>query len=443
MRRALARAAAGKTVDVAEAAVLLQARGADLDRLCEVASAVRDLGLQAAGRPGVVTFSPKVFVPLTRLCRDRCRYCTFVTVPGRLAEAGHEPFLSADDVLGIARAGAAAGCLEALFTLGDRPEARWPVAGKWLAARGYASTLEYLRAMAVLVLEETGLLPHLNPGVLSWSELARLKPVAPSMGMMLETTSTRLYTEPSGAHYGSPDKDPAVRLRVLEDAGRVGVPFTTGVLVGIGEDVTERAESLVALRAIARRHGHVQEVIVQCFRAKPGTAMAAAADLGKTEYLAAVATARVVLGAGVRVQAPPNLSEPGQLGRLLAAGVDDWGGVSPVTPDHVNPERPWPELEDLRAATAAAGFELRARLTVHPRYALAGAPWIDPRVAPHVRALADPHTGLARAGARPVGLAWQEPDPDWGVASAGRTALHTEVDTIGRTGDRRGDFASV
>ncbi len=443
MRRALARAAAGKTLDATEASVLLLARGAALDRLTGIAGDVRDRGLAAAGRPGVVTFSPKVFVPLTRLCRDRCRYCTFVTVPGRLAQAGEQPFLSPEEVLTIARAGAAAGCLEALFTLGDRPEDRWPVAGQWLAARGYASTLEYVRAMAVLVLEETGLLPHLNPGVLSWAELTRLKPVAPSMGMMLETTSTRLFTEPSGAHFGSPDKDPAVRLRVLEDAGRASVPFTTGLLVGIGEDVAERADSLLALRATARRHGHVQEVIVQNFRAKDGTAMAATADLDPEEYLATVATARVVLGAGVRLQVPPNLSDPGELGRLLAAGVDDWGGVSPVTPDHVNPERPWPELDELRAASAAAGFELRARLTVHPRYVLAGAPWIDPRVLPHVRALADPATGLARPGARATGLAWQEPDPDWGAASSGRTGLHVEVDTTGRSSDRRSDFGSV
>ncbi len=297
--------------------------------------------------------------------------------------------------------------------------------------------------MAVLVLEETGLLPHLNPGVLSWAELTRLKPVAPSMGMMLETTSTRLFTQADGAHFGSPDKDPAVRLRVLEDAGRLSVPFTTGLLVGIGEDVAERADSLLALRASARRYGHVQEVIVQNFRAKAATAMAAVPDLDPAEYLATVATARVVLGAGVRLQVPPNLSEPAELGRLLAAGVDDWGGVSPVTPDHVNPERPWPELDDLRAATAAAGFRLRARLTVHPRYVLAGAPWIDPRVLPHVTALADPQTGLARADARPLGLPWQEPDPDWGATSRGRSRLHVEVDTEGRSGDRRGDFVSV
>ena len=295
-RRALARARDGKSLDVPEVAALLQARGESLEALLTVASRIRDQGLAAAGRPGVVTYSPKVFVPLTRLCRDRCHYCTFVTVPGRLAAQGHEPFLSPQQILAVARAGAAAGCLEALFTLGDRPEDRWPQAARWLAERGYASTLEYLRAMAVLVLEETGLLPHLNPGVMSWAELTRLKAVAPSMGMMLETTSTRLFTEPSGPHFGSPDKDPGVRLRVLEDAGRCSVPFTTGLLVGIGETVTERAESLFAIRASARRHGHVQEVIIQNFRAKSDTAMRAAADLDPAQYLAAVAVARVVMG---------------------------------------------------------------------------------------------------------------------------------------------------
>ena len=441
-RRALARARDGKTLDAGELAVLLQARGPDLDQLLSVASAVRDRGLASAGRAGVVTYSPKVFVPLTRLCRDRCRYCTFVTVPGRLAAAGQQPYLTPDEVLSIARAGAAAGCLEALFTLGDRPEERWPSAREWLSDRGYDSTLEYVRAMAVLVLEETGLLPHLNPGVMSWAQMNRLKAVAPSMGMMLETTSRRLFEDPSGAHFGSPDKDPAVRLRVLEDAGRLSIPFTTGLLVGIGETVAERAESLLALRATARRHRHVQEVIVQNFRAKDATAMRAVPDLGHEEYLATLATARVALGAAVRLQAPPNLSDLRDLPDLLAAGVDDWGGVSPVTADHVNPERPWPQVAELRAATAAAGFRLHARLTVHPEYVRAKTPWIDPRVAPHVDALADPATGLARTDARPRGLPWQEPDHDWGAGS-GRTQLHVEVDTAGRTSDRRSDFDAV
>src|SRR5690349_19252145 len=255
MRRALKRARDGVALDRAEAAVLLQARGDDLTDLAASAARVRDAGLEAAGRPGVITYSRKVFIPLTRLCRDKCHYCTFVTVPGKLRRAGHGMFLSPDEVLAIAREGAAMGCKEALFTLGDRPEDRWPEAREWLEAEGYDDTLAYVRAMAIRVLEETGLLPHLNPGVLSWTDLQRLKPVAPSMGMMLETTATRLWSEPGGPHHGSPDKEPAVRLRVLDDAGRVGVPFTTGILIGIGETLEERAEALFAIRRTMREFG--------------------------------------------------------------------------------------------------------------------------------------------------------------------------------------------
>ncbi|MGH8910227.1 MAG: bifunctional FO biosynthesis protein CofGH [Egibacteraceae bacterium] len=436
MRRALRRARDGVALDVAEAVVLLWARGADLDALCESAARVRDAGLENAGRAGLVTYSRKVFVPLTRLCRDHCHYCTFVTVPGRLPA----PYLSADEVLDLARRGAQLGCKEALFTLGDRPEARWPQAGEWLEARGYDSTLAYVRAMAVRVLEETGLLPHLNPGVMTWEDLQRLKPVAPSMGMMLETTATRLWAEPGGCHHGSVDKEPAVRLRVLEDAGRSAIPFTTGILVGIGEDMRERAESLFAIRRIAKQYGAVQEVIVQNFRAKPDTAMRSVPDVGLEEYVATVAVARMVLGPRMRIQVPPNLSEPGALASLLRAGVDDWGGVSPLTPDHVNPERPWPHLDDLARLTAEAGFTLAERLTAHPEYVLRGEPWIDPRVMPHVRALADPETGLAVAGRCPTGLGWQEPD---GLASTGRTDLHASIDTAGRASDRRADFDEV
>jgi FO synthase len=301
--------------------------------------------------------------------------------------------------------------------------------------------------MAVRVLEETGLLPHLNPGVMSWEEMNRLKPVAPSMGMMLETTSRRLFEEKGQAHFGSPDKDPAVRLRVLEDAGRLAVPFTTGLLVGIGEPLTERAETIFAIRASARRFGAVQEVIVQNFRAKPETAMRHSDDLGLDEFRAAIAVTRLVLGPKLRVQAPPNLvdlSDGTECRALLSAGIDDWGGVSPLTPDHVNPERPWPTLERLRALTAGCGFELRPRLTVHPEYVVAGEPWLDPRVRGHVAALAT-SDGLARDGVRPKGLPWQE--PDGGAAHSGtgfgRTDLHTGVDTEGRTADRRSDFDAV
>ncbi|AVT38888.1 bifunctional FO biosynthesis protein CofGH [Plantactinospora sp. BB1] len=436
LRRALRRAADGRALDPDEATVLLAARGEFLDELLATAGRIRDAGLVDAGRPGVVTFSKKVFVPLTRLCQDRCHYCTFATVPHRLPAA----FLERDEVLAIAAAGAAQGCKEALFTLGDRPEQRWPQARQWLTERGFDSTLDYLRACAIAVLEETGLLPHLNPGVLSWAELQRLKPVAPSMGMMLETTATRLWSEPGGPHYGSPDKEPAVRLRVLADAGRVAVPFTTGILIGIGETPAERVDSIFAIRRSAREYGHIQEVIVQNFRAKPDTAMRGMPDAELHELAATVAVARILLGPGARIQAPPNLIE-GEYDLLLRAGIDDWGGVSPVTPDHVNPERPWPHLDELAARTAAAGFTLRERLTVYPEYVRRADPWLDPRLAAHVAALADPATGLAVESARPVGRPWQEPDDAF--VPGGRTDLHATIDTTGRSADRRGDFDSV
>jgi FO synthase len=443
MRRALHRAEGGVALDVSEAAVLLQARGEDLNRLTATAARVRDAGLAAAGRPGVITYSRKVFIPLTRLCRDKCHYCTFVTVPGKLRREGHGLYLSPDEVLDIARRGAAMGCKEALFTLGDRPEERWPEAREWLGAHGYDDTLAYVRAMAIRVLEETGLLPHLNPGVLSWTDLQRLKPVAPSMGMMLETTATRLWSEPGMPHYGSPDKEPAVRLRVLEDAGRSNVPFTTGILIGIGETYEERAESLFAIRRAARRYHGVQEIIVQNFRAKPDTAMRGMPDAELEELAAAIAVARVVLGPAARIQAPPNLVD-GEYARFIEAGIDDWGGVSPLTPDHVNPERPWPQIDDLAGHTATAGFTLRERLTIYPEFVRRGEPWLDPRLLPHVTALADPVTGLAREAARPQGRPWQEPEEALTVAGGtGRTDLHRTIDTEGRTGDRRDDFDEV
>ena len=440
----MARAERGAALDVSEAAALLAATGPELDRLTAAAAKVRDAGLIAAGRPGVVTYSPKVFIPVTRLCRDRCHYCTFVETPMQAERDGRAPYLFPDEILDIARQGAELGCLEALFTLGDRPEDRWPEAQAWLDEQGYDSTLAYVRAMAVRVLEETGLLPHLNPGVMSWEELNRLKPVSPSMGMMLETTSRRLFESKGEAHHGSPDKDPEVRLRVLEDAGRLSIPFTTGLLVGIGETLTERAETIFALREISRRYSAVQEVIVQNFRAKPDTAMRHTDDLDLDEYRAAIAVTRLVLGPKARVQAPPNLVDLAECRALLEAGVDDWGGVSPLTPDHVNPERPWPSLDRLRGITSECGFELRARLTVHPEYVVAGEPWLDPRVSAHVAALAGPD-GLAEPDVRPTGLPWQEPDGGFAAVGpgVGRTDLHTAVDTEGRTNDRRDDFESV
>jgi FO synthase len=437
MRRTLARARDGKPLDLDEATILLHARGEDLHKLLEYATRTRDAGLEAAQRPKIITYSRKVFVPLTRLCRDRCGYCTFATVPHRL----HSLYLEPDEVLGIARQGAELGCKEALFTLGDRPEDRWHQAREWLDAHGYDDTLSYVRAMAIRVLEETGLLPHLNPGVLTWQDFQRLKPVAPSMGMMLETTATRLFTEKGQPHFGSPDKDPAVRLRVLEDAGRCNVPFTTGILIGIGETAAERADSIFAIRKVARTYQGIQEVIVQNFRAKPDTKMRAVPDAELDDLAATIAVTRLVLGSKARIQAPPNLVGD-QHELILRAGIDDWGGVSPLTPDHVNPERPWPAIDELAARTAAAGFTLRERLTIYPPYLR--EPWLDPRLTRHVAALADPASGLAREAARPHGLPWQE--PDGGLAEAGgsgRTDLYVTIDTTGRTHDRRDDFAEV
>ncbi|MEU5029934.1 bifunctional FO biosynthesis protein CofGH [Streptomyces milbemycinicus] len=440
MRRALKRARDGVALDAAEAAVLLQARGADLADLTASAARVRDAGLEAAGRAGVITYSRSVFIPLTRLCRDKCHYCTFVTVPGKLRRAGHGMFMSPDEVLAIARRGAELGCKEALITLGDRPEDRWPEAREWLEAEGYDDTIAYVRAISIRILEETGLLPHLNPGAMTWTDFQRLKPVAPSMGMMLETTAERLWSEPGGPHYGSPDKEPAVRLRVLEDAGRSSVPFTSGLLIGIGETYEERADSLFALRRVARAYHGIQEVIIQNFRAKPDTAMRGMPDAELDDLVATVAVARHILGPAACIQAPPNLVE-GEYTRLIGAGIDDWGGVSPLTIDHVNPERPWPQVDELAEHSAAAGFRLRERLAVYPEFVQRGEPWLDPRLLPHVGALADPATGLAREDVAPVGLPWQEPDE--GFTASGRTDLHRTIDTEGRTGDRRDDFDEV
>jgi len=406
MRRALENARSGIRPAHEDAETLLYARGDDLDALLDIAGGLRDEGLERAGRPGVITYSRKVFIPLTHLCQDRCHYCIFVQTPGKLAKAGISPFLSEEEVLEIARQGAGMGCKEALFTLGDRPENRWAVAREWLAEHGYASTLEYMRAMAIRVLEETGLLPHLNPGVMTWAELQRLKPAAPSMGMMLETTSVRLWAEKGQPHFGSPDKDPAVRLQVIDDAGRSQIPFTTGVLLGIGETVTDRVDAMFAIRDSHDRWGHVQEVIVQNFRAKDATAMMHRDDLAADEYAAAVAVTRLVLGPDARVQAPPNLTDHDELALLIRAGIDDWGGVSPLTPDHVNPERPWPQIDELARLTGIAGYRLHERLTTHPHFVREGSPWVDPAVQPHLYALADDY-GLADEAAPVVGRPWR------------------------------------
>lgn len=440
MRRALKRARDGVALDVSEAAVLLQARGEALTDLAASAARVRDAGLEQAGRPGVITYSKSVFIPLTRLCRDKCHYCTFVTVPGKLRRAGHGMFMSPDEVLDIARKGAALGCKEALITLGDKPEDRWPEAREWLDAHGYDDTIAYVRAVSIRILEETGLLPHLNPGVMTWTDFQRLKPVAPSMGMMLETTATRLWSEPGGPHHGSPDKEPAVRLRVLEDAGRSSVPFTSGLLIGIGETYEERAESLFALRKVSRAYHGIQELIIQNFRAKPDTAMRGMPDAELDDLVATVAVARHIMGPSACLQAPPNLVDS-EYERLIGAGIDDWGGVSPLTIDHVNPERPWPQIEELTERSRAAGFELRERLCVYPEFVRRGEPWLDPRLRPHVSALADPETGLALPDATVEGHPWQEPEEAF--VPTGRTDLHRTIDTEGRGADRRDDFDEV
>ncbi|MBV9313873.1 MAG: bifunctional FO biosynthesis protein CofGH [Pseudonocardia sp.] len=316
-----------------------------------------------------VTYSPKVFVPLTRLCRDRCGYCTFATAPAHL----DAPYLSPDEVLAIARRGAAFGCHEALFTLGEQPEQRYPSARAWLDAHGYASTIAYLTAMCALVLQDTGLLPHANAGAIGSDELALLRPVAPSQGMMIESLRPDL-----AAHRGAPDKDPARRLATLNAAGELAIPFTTGILVGIGETEADRLAALEAIAASHRRYGHVQEVIVQNFLPKPGTAMRGAPACPPVQHLRAIALARIVLPSDVHVQAPPNLAD--DLGALLDAGIDDWGGVSPVTADHVNPERPWPAVDLLRAACEERGLTLAPRLTVYPEFALSPQQWLDPTV---------------------------------------------------------------
>jgi FO synthase len=353
-----------------------------LDELCAEARALRDEG---HGR--LVTYSPKVFIPLTKLCRDVCHYCTFAHPPRR----GERAYMSIDEVLAVARAGAAAGCREALFTLGDKPELRYRVAREELQALGCETTLDYVARAAEAVLSETGLLPHLNPGVMTREDAARLRPVSASMGLMVETSSDRLSAR-GGPHFGSPDKVPARRLETLAAAGEERVPFTTGILIGIGESRAERIDALLAIRELAERYGHVQEVIVQNFRAKPGTRMAAADEPPLDELLWTIAVARILLGPHAHLQAPPNLSYD-EFPSLLDAGIDDWGGVSPVTIDHVNPEAPWPELDRLRAATESRGLELAARLPVYPEW-ISGE-WIDPRVMPAVLRASD-SLGLAR-----------------------------------------------
>jgi len=357
---------------------------APLGDLLAAAAALRD---QGHGR--LISYSRKVFIPLTHLCRDVCHYCTFAQTP----RTGEPAYLSPEQVLAIARAGAAAGCTEALFTLGDKPELRYRAAREALAALGYDSTIAYLRAMCALVLRETGLLPHANPGVMTRAEIAALREVTASQGIMLESTSTRLC-EPGGVHYGSPDKHPAVRLETLRLAGELKVPFTTGILIGIGETRAERLDALFAIRDLHAEHGHIQEVIIQNFRAKPDTKRADAPEPDLDDLLWTIAAARLILGPDMNLQAPPNLS-PGVYQRLVAAGLNDWGGVSPVTPDHVNPEAPWPAITELSRLSAETGKLLVNRLPVYPAYARQPDTWLAPEVATRVRRMSDAD-GLAR-----------------------------------------------
>ena len=355
--------------------------------LQEVLAEARALREEGHGR--LVTYSPKVFIPLTKLCRDVCHYCTFARPPRR----GERAFMSADEVLEVARAGAAAGCHEALFTLGDKPELRYRVAREELTELGCATTIEYLARMCELVLAETGLLPHANPGVMTREELVALRGVSASQGIMLETISERL-SERGGPHFGSPDKLPAARLATIEAAGELAIPFTSGILIGIGETRAERLEALFAIRSLHERYGHVQEVIVQNFRAKPGTKMAGHPEPPLDDLLWTAAAARIVLGPEMNIQAPPNLSYE-RFPELLDAGINDWGGVSPVTVDHVNPEAPWPEVERLREATHSRGLELVARLPIYPEYVREVSRWAEPSVATGILHRADA-SGLAR-----------------------------------------------
>ena len=405
----------------------------DTAALARIAAELRDTGFH-----NVVTYSRKVFIPLTHLCRDVCHYCTFAQVPRKLKA----PYMTEHEVLEIARHGAAMGCKEALFTLGEKPELRYKAAREALGEMGFDSTLDYLEHVAKRVYEETGLLPHLNPGTMTPEELQRLRATSPSMGIMLESTSERLC-EKGMPHYGSPDKVPAVRLQTLEDAGSARVPFTTGILIGIGETRRERVESLLAIRDIHLKHGHVQEVIVQNFRAKPETKMASAPEPDLNELLWTIAVARILFGAEMSIQAPPNLS-PGVLEQIVAAGINDWGGVSPLTPDFVNPEAPWPHLDDLARATAVAGKDLHERLTIYPRYATDLDRWVAPDLHEPVLALMDAE-GFPRTDDWCPGAEVPAPASDLAAIThqATRTSADLQAILDKATGGERLDEAEV
>jgi len=406
--RRLARELALRRPEPREAFELLEYEGPE-----GLMAAAEELTLGAHGL--AVTYSRKVFIPLTQLCRDVCHYCTFAKAPRAL----RAPYLSIEEALEIAQRGAAAGCKEALFTLGDKPELRYARARAALAEFGHASTLEYLGAAAHAILTGSGLLPHLNPGVMLHEDLRRLRPRAVSMGLMLETSAARLSAR-GGPHWGSPDKAPAARLATLEAAGELAIPFTTGILIGIGETRRERIEALLAIRALHERHGHIQEVIIQNFRAKPGTRMAAAGEPALAEHLWTIAVARLIFGPQMSLQAPPNL-QPGALAALIGAGVNDWGGVSPITPDHVNPEAPWPELAALAEQTEAAGRILLERLAITPAFARDPARWVDQSLRAQVLRVAD-SCGRARPDAWCAG---STREPRRAPSSRSRRSLHS------------------
>ena len=366
-----------------EAVGLKAVTGEDFNRLMSLAAQRRDRNW---GR--TITYSRKVFIPLTNLCRDTCGYCTFAQSPSSRSARTMTP----EEILAIARAGQRAGCKEALFSLGEKPELRYPEAQEALAALGYTRLIDYLHDMCELVLRDTGLVPHANPGTLSVEEISLLRPVTGSMGMMLESVSLRLM-EKGEAHYGCPDKHPSVRLETLENSGRLKVPFTTGILIGIGENWTERIDTLLAIQGVFERHGCIQEVIVQNFRAKPDIMMRDRPEPTREDMLRTLAVARLVLDGKISLQAPPNLA-PGDYPAYIGAGLNDWGGISPVTLDHINPEAAWPQIADLRRATEAMGYSLCERLTVYPRYLAQPQEFLAPEMMNHLTALANPD-GLA------------------------------------------------
>jgi len=372
-----------------------------------------------------ITYSRKIFIPLTHLCRDVCHYCTFAKTPKRISK----PFMSIEEVLNLCHEGAQLGCQEALLTLGEKPELRYRAARETLADMGYTTTIEYVTAVASRILDETGLLPHINAGTLSAKEITELRKVSASMGIMLESASLRLG-EKGMPHYGSPDKDPAVRIETMKLAGDARVPFTTGILIGIGETRLERIESLLEIRKLHERHDHIQEVIIQNFRAKPDTKMSQSPEPGLDELLWTIAVARLIFGPQMNIQAPPNLS-PGALPRLVQAGINDWGGVSPLTPDHVNPEAPWPHLDKLAIETEAAGKFLEQRLTVYPTYVLEAERWIDPKVIPRLLSLSDASGFAGRDNWKPGEL---KPAPtlelEFIKSKPSTNSISTEIKTI-------------